>query len=170
MSACEPLGYLASLGLMRDAKVVITDSGGMQEETTALGVPCVTVRENTERPVTIEEGTQHADRRGPCGDDRGGRGHLARRRQARPQAAAMGRARGGADRGGMSDVFAGAAGVGPSAPTSAPRAAAVVADDQAGDVHRFEIRQCEALQASQIGIAPACVGRADQPAALAIVR
>jgi UDP-N-acetylglucosamine 2-epimerase (non-hydrolysing) len=55
--ACEPLAYLASLGLMREAKVVVTDSGGMQEETTALGVPCITVRENTERPITIEEGT-----------------------------------------------------------------------------------------------------------------
>jgi UDP-N-acetylglucosamine 2-epimerase (non-hydrolysing) len=55
--ACEPLAYLASLGMMRDAKVVITDSGGMQEETTALGVPCITVRDNTERPITIEEGT-----------------------------------------------------------------------------------------------------------------
>jgi UDP-N-acetylglucosamine 2-epimerase (non-hydrolysing) len=55
--ACEPLAYLASLGLMRDAKVVVTDSGGMQEETTALGVPCITVRDNTERPITIEEGT-----------------------------------------------------------------------------------------------------------------
>jgi len=55
--ACEPLAYLASLGLMKDAKVVVTDSGGMQEETTALGVPCITVRDNTERPITIEEGT-----------------------------------------------------------------------------------------------------------------
>ena len=55
--ACEPLAYLASLGLMRDAKVVVTDSGGMQEETTALGVPCITVRDNTERPITIQEGT-----------------------------------------------------------------------------------------------------------------
>ena len=55
--ACEPLAYLASLGLMRDAKAVVTDSGGMQEETTALGVPCITVRDNTERPITIEEGT-----------------------------------------------------------------------------------------------------------------
>jgi UDP-N-acetylglucosamine 2-epimerase (non-hydrolysing) len=55
--ACEPLAYLASLGLMRDAKAVVTDSGGMQEETTALGVPCITVRDNTERPITIQEGT-----------------------------------------------------------------------------------------------------------------
>jgi UDP-N-acetylglucosamine 2-epimerase (non-hydrolysing) len=55
--ACEPLAYLASLGLMREAKAVVTDSGGMQEETTALGVPCLTVRDNTERPITIAEGT-----------------------------------------------------------------------------------------------------------------
>jgi UDP-N-acetylglucosamine 2-epimerase (non-hydrolysing) len=52
-----PQGYLEMLGLMRDAKVVVTDSGGLQEETTALGVPCLTVRENTERPITITEGT-----------------------------------------------------------------------------------------------------------------
>ncbi|MBT8400098.1 MAG: UDP-N-acetylglucosamine 2-epimerase (non-hydrolyzing) [Rhodothermia bacterium] len=53
----DPLGYLQFLGLMKDAKVVITDSGGIQEETTYLGVPCLTLRENTERPVTIELGT-----------------------------------------------------------------------------------------------------------------
>src|SRR5262249_22209311 len=53
----EPLAYLKSLGLMRQARLVITDSGGIQEETTALGVPCLTVRENTERPITITEGT-----------------------------------------------------------------------------------------------------------------
>lgn len=52
-----PVGYLEMLGLMRDAKVVLTDSGGVQEETTALGIPCLTMRENTERPITIEEGT-----------------------------------------------------------------------------------------------------------------
>jgi UDP-N-acetylglucosamine 2-epimerase (non-hydrolysing) len=52
-----PQGYLETLGLMRDATLVITDSGGIQEETTALGVPCLTMRENTERPVTIEQGT-----------------------------------------------------------------------------------------------------------------
>ncbi len=52
-----PLGYLEMLGLMRDARVVLTDSGGIQEETTALGVPCVTLRENTERPITVEQGT-----------------------------------------------------------------------------------------------------------------
>lgn len=52
-----PVGYLHMLGLMRDAKVVLTDSGGIQEETTALGVPCLTLRHNTERPVTVDEGT-----------------------------------------------------------------------------------------------------------------
>jgi UDP-N-acetylglucosamine 2-epimerase (non-hydrolysing) len=53
----EPLGYMDFLTLMRHAGLVITDSGGIQEETTYLGVPCLTVRPNTERPVTIELGT-----------------------------------------------------------------------------------------------------------------
>lgn len=52
-----PIGYLEMLGLMQSARLVLTDSGGLQEETTALGVPCVTLRENTERPITITEGT-----------------------------------------------------------------------------------------------------------------
>ena len=54
---CEPLGYLDFLCLLETAGVVITDSGGIQEETTYLGVPCLTMRENTERPVTVQEGT-----------------------------------------------------------------------------------------------------------------
>jgi UDP-N-acetylglucosamine 2-epimerase (non-hydrolysing) len=53
----EPLGYLDFLKLMADAAIVLTDSGGVQEETTILGVPCLTLRENTERPVTVTEGT-----------------------------------------------------------------------------------------------------------------
>jgi UDP-N-acetylglucosamine 2-epimerase (non-hydrolysing) len=53
----EPLGYLDFLKLTAQARIVLTDSGGVQEETTVLGVPCVTLRENTERPVTISEGT-----------------------------------------------------------------------------------------------------------------
>jgi UDP-N-acetylglucosamine 2-epimerase (non-hydrolysing) len=53
----EPLPYRRNLGLMAAARVVLTDSGGMQEETTVLGVPCITLRANTERPVTIERGT-----------------------------------------------------------------------------------------------------------------
>lgn len=53
----KPLSYMDFLNLWKDAAVVVTDSGGLQEETTALGIPCVTVRENTERPVTVDEGT-----------------------------------------------------------------------------------------------------------------
>jgi UDP-N-acetylglucosamine 2-epimerase (non-hydrolysing) len=53
----EPLGYLEFLGLERAASLVVTDSGGVQEETTYLGVPCLTVRENTERPITVSMGT-----------------------------------------------------------------------------------------------------------------
>jgi UDP-N-acetylglucosamine 2-epimerase (non-hydrolysing) len=52
-----PLGFKESLFLWKDAEVVLTDSGGLQEETTALGVPCVTIRDNTERPITVEIGT-----------------------------------------------------------------------------------------------------------------
>lgn len=53
----EPLGYLESLALMMEAALVVTDSGGMQEETSSLGVPCLTLRANTERPITVESGT-----------------------------------------------------------------------------------------------------------------
>ncbi len=52
-----PQGYLEMVGLMAGATMVLTDSGGMQEETTALGVPCLTMRENTERPITVAQGT-----------------------------------------------------------------------------------------------------------------
>ena len=52
-----PLAYMEFLNLWKDAAVALTDSGGLQEETTALGVPCVTIRANTERPVTVDEGT-----------------------------------------------------------------------------------------------------------------
>jgi UDP-N-acetylglucosamine 2-epimerase (non-hydrolysing) len=52
-----PQGYLEMLGLIAHARVVLTDSGGIQEETTALSVPCLTMRENTERPITVDEGT-----------------------------------------------------------------------------------------------------------------
>jgi UDP-N-acetylglucosamine 2-epimerase (non-hydrolysing) len=57
MALLPPQGYLEMLGLMGGAALVLTDSGGMQEETTALAVPCLTLRENTERPVTVEQGT-----------------------------------------------------------------------------------------------------------------
>jgi len=52
-----PVDYLQMIGLVRDATMVLTDSGGLQEETTAMGVPCLTIRENTERPITIDQGT-----------------------------------------------------------------------------------------------------------------
>jgi len=57
IAVLPPQGYLEMLGLMSHASLVLTDSGGMQEETTALGVPCLTLRENTERPITIDQGT-----------------------------------------------------------------------------------------------------------------
>jgi UDP-N-acetylglucosamine 2-epimerase (non-hydrolysing) len=53
----EPMGYLEFLALTSQAKLVLTDSGGLQEESTALGVPCLTIRENTERPITVTVGT-----------------------------------------------------------------------------------------------------------------
>ena len=53
----KPLGYLDFLALIKHSKVVLTDSGGLQEETTSLGIPCITLRDNTERPITIEQGT-----------------------------------------------------------------------------------------------------------------
>jgi UDP-N-acetylglucosamine 2-epimerase (non-hydrolysing) len=52
-----PVGYIDFVCLLSRASLVLTDSGGIQEETTALGVPCLTLRENTERPVTVSEGT-----------------------------------------------------------------------------------------------------------------
>jgi UDP-N-acetylglucosamine 2-epimerase (non-hydrolysing) len=57
VTLAPPQGYMAFLRLWKDAVVVLTDSGGLQEETTALGVPCLTLRENTERPITVELGT-----------------------------------------------------------------------------------------------------------------
>jgi UDP-N-acetylglucosamine 2-epimerase (non-hydrolysing) len=53
----EPLGYLDFLGLVRNSRLVVTDSGGIQEETTYLGIPCITMRGNTERPITVDLGT-----------------------------------------------------------------------------------------------------------------
>lgn len=55
----DPLGYVEFLSVLADSRIVLTDSGGIQEETTVLGVPCLTLRENTERPVTVEQGTNH---------------------------------------------------------------------------------------------------------------
>jgi len=57
LELCEPVPYVDMLSLVLGSELVITDSGGLQEETSFLGVPCVTVRPNTERPITCTEGT-----------------------------------------------------------------------------------------------------------------
>ena len=62
----DPLGYLDFLALEADARLVLTDSGGVQEETTVLGVPCLTLRDNTERPITVTEGTNEIVGRDPA--------------------------------------------------------------------------------------------------------
>jgi UDP-N-acetylglucosamine 2-epimerase (non-hydrolysing) len=62
----EPMGYLDFLHLWSNARLVMTDSGGLQEETTALAVPCLTLRENTERPITVEQGTNKVVGRDPA--------------------------------------------------------------------------------------------------------
>ncbi len=66
----DPLPYRTFLGLMANARVVVTDSGGIQEETTALGIPCLTLRRNTERPITITEGTNQLVEPDPTSFDR----------------------------------------------------------------------------------------------------
>jgi len=76
----DPLGYLEFLALTSQARLVLTDSGGIQEETTALSVPCLTLRENTERPVTLPDGRTAPARSAPvcprpAGGWAGGRGH-----------------------------------------------------------------------------------------------
>jgi len=57
LTLTDPLGYIDFLSLTSNARVILTDSGGLQEESTALGIPCLTLRENTERPATVTEGT-----------------------------------------------------------------------------------------------------------------
>ena len=64
--AIDPVGYLDFLQLLSGARLVFTDSGGIQEETTVLGIPCITLRENTERPVTVEQGTNRLVGRNPA--------------------------------------------------------------------------------------------------------
>ncbi len=61
----DPIGYLDSLALMNNSRLVLTDSGGVQEETTYLGIPCLTLRPSTERPITITEGTNILLDKGP---------------------------------------------------------------------------------------------------------
>jgi UDP-N-acetylglucosamine 2-epimerase (non-hydrolysing) len=73
----EPLGYIQFMNLVRSARAVITDSGGVQEESTYLGIPCLTLRENTERPITVSEGSNRlvepAELRGQMGEVLAGR-------------------------------------------------------------------------------------------------
>jgi UDP-N-acetylglucosamine 2-epimerase (non-hydrolysing) len=57
LTLTEPLGYIDFLSLTSHARIILTDSGGLQEESTALGIPCLTLRENTERPITVSQGT-----------------------------------------------------------------------------------------------------------------
>jgi len=66
LTLCEPLGYLDFLGLTSQSKLILTDSGGLQEESTALGIPCLTLRENTERPITVTQGTNTVVGRDPA--------------------------------------------------------------------------------------------------------
>jgi len=79
----EPLGYVEFMNLVSNAAVVVTDSGGVQEETTYLGIPCLTLRDTTERPITIEEGSnrlvQSQALTGALGDVMNGRFHTGRR-------------------------------------------------------------------------------------------
>lgn len=82
LSIVPPLGYLDFLGLMESARLVLTDSGGIQEETTALGVRCLTLRDNTERPITVNEGTNRL-----IGSDPSAILPAARESLAAPQAA-----------------------------------------------------------------------------------
>ena len=65
MQVIPPAGYLDFIALQASARLVLTDSGGVQEETTVLGVPCLTLRENTERPITLTEGTNQLVGRDP---------------------------------------------------------------------------------------------------------
>ena len=68
----EPMGYVEFMGLVREARLIITDSGGIQEETTHLDIPCLTLRPNTERPITIDQGTNRlvtAAKVGGCEDE-----------------------------------------------------------------------------------------------------
>ena len=93
MAVLPPQGYLEMLGLMSAATLVLTDSGGMQEETTALGVPCLTLRENTERPITVEQGTNTLVGRDRERDHARGRRDPGGPRQAGARPRAVGRPR-----------------------------------------------------------------------------
>ena len=97
LSIIDPLGYVDFLSLVRGATLVVTDSGGVQEETTMLGVPCLTVRPNTERPITITHGTNRLVTPGAAARRRrqgAGRRRGDALRRAAPALGRQGRARG----------------------------------------------------------------------------
>jgi UDP-N-acetylglucosamine 2-epimerase (non-hydrolysing) len=93
-----PQGYLEILGLLAGARLVLSDSGGLQEETTALGVPCLTIRENTERPITVEQGTNTLVGSDPVAIRRGVDDILSGDRQDRPHSRVLGWTGGRANR------------------------------------------------------------------------
>ena len=78
LTITTPLGYLDFIGLEAEARLMLTDSGGIQEETTVLGVPCLTLRDNTERPITVTEGTNQVVGRDPDAIVNAARDALAR--------------------------------------------------------------------------------------------
>jgi hypothetical protein len=86
-----PQAYMAFLNLWKDAAVVLTDSGGLQEETTALGVPCITIRENTERPVTVDEGSNVLAGTDPAASSSAKRARCCAARGNGPPPASVGR-------------------------------------------------------------------------------
>lgn len=83
----DPLGYLDFMALVSGARIILTDSGGIQEETTTLGIPCVTLRENTERPITVTHGTNPIVRDCRFGHCRGRASYFER--DGAPPAAAL---------------------------------------------------------------------------------
>ena len=95
----EPLGYLDFLSLLADAGAVLTDSGGIQEETTYLGIPCFTLRDNTERPVTIRAGTNTLLGLDPAAIAGIPAALASRARESHRATPALGRTRGRANRG-----------------------------------------------------------------------
>ena len=102
--ALPPQGYLEMLGLMQGARIVLTDSGGIQEETTSLGVPCVTLRDNTERPITVEHGTNTLVGQNPARIVEVVGRNFAHRRKSRKNSRALGWPSIGADCSGITKM------------------------------------------------------------------
>ncbi len=99
VTVIPPTGYLEFIALEASARLVLTDSGGVQEETTVLGVPCLTLRDNTERPVTVTEGTNQLVGRDPERIVKAARAVLGRAAARAAPPGPVGRPGGPADRG-----------------------------------------------------------------------